>query len=51
MQDIEAIFFDLFFTLITPKYHLQQNENDVIGLSVKEWELYANYAKRQYSNK
>lgn len=40
MQNIEAIFFDLFFTLIIPKYHLQQNENDVIGLSVKEWELY-----------
>jgi len=41
MQNIEAIFFDLFFTLITPKYYLQQNENDVIGLSVKEWKLYA----------
>jgi putative hydrolase of the HAD superfamily len=45
MQDIEAIFFDLFFTLITPKYHLQQNENDVIGLSVKEWELYTENEK------
>lgn len=43
MQNIEAIFFDLFFTLIIPKYHLQQNENDVLGLSVEEWELYAEY--------
>lgn len=41
MQNIEAIFFDLFFTLIIPKYHLQQNENDVLGLSVEKWELYA----------
>ncbi len=41
MQNIEAIFFDLFFTLITPKYHLPQNENDILGLSLKEWELYA----------
>lgn len=41
MHNIEAIFFDLFFTLIIPKYHLQQNENDVLGLSIEEWELYA----------
>lgn len=41
MQNIEAIFFDLFFTLIIPKYHLKKNENDVLGLSVEEWELYA----------
>lgn len=41
MLNIEAIFFDLFFTLIIPKYHLQQNENDVLGLSVEKWELYA----------
>ncbi len=54
MQNIEAIFFDLFFTLIIPKYHLQQNENDVIGLSVKEWELYAEnemiYKRRAMGN-
>ncbi len=41
MQNIEAIFFDLFFTLINPKYHLEKNENDVLGLSIEEWELYA----------
>jgi len=45
MQNVETIFFDLFFTLIIPKYHLQQNENDVLGLSVEEWELYAENEK------
>jgi len=54
MQNIEAIFFDLFFTLIIPKYHLQHNENDVLGLSVEEWELYAEndkvYKRRAMGN-
>ena len=54
MQNIEAIFFDLFFTLIIPKYHLKQNENDVLGLSVEEWELYAEneevYTRRAIGN-
>ena len=54
MQNIEAIFFDLFFTLIIPKYHLEKNENDVLGLSVEEWELYAEndmlYKRRAIGN-
>lgn len=54
MQNIEAIFFDLFFTLIIPKYHLQENENDVLGLSVEEWEIYAEnemiYKRRAMGN-
>lgn len=54
MQNIEAIFFDLFFTLIIPKYHLKKNENDVLGLSVEEWELYAEndmlYKRRAIGN-
>jgi hypothetical protein len=41
MHNIEAVFFDLFFTLVIPKYHLSENENDVLGLSVEEWESYA----------
>lgn len=45
MQNVEAIFFDLFFTLIKPKYHLHQNENDVLGLSIEEWELYSENEK------
>lgn len=41
MQDIDVIFFDLFFTLIKPEYHPTRNENDILGLSIKEWEDYA----------
>jgi putative hydrolase of the HAD superfamily len=36
----KAIFFDLFFTLIYPGY-LDENENDVIGISLSEWDGYA----------
>lgn len=36
----KAIFFDLFFTLIYPEY-LDENENDVIGITISEWEEYA----------
>ncbi len=36
----KAIFFDLFFTLIHPKYS-DENEFDIIGLSSIEWEKYA----------
>jgi haloacid dehalogenase superfamily, subfamily IA, variant 3 with third motif having DD or ED/haloacid dehalogenase superfamily, subfamily IA, variant 1 with third motif having Dx(3-4)D or Dx(3-4)E len=36
----KAIFFDLFFTLIYPKYS-DKNEYDVIGISSVEWEKYA----------
>jgi putative hydrolase of the HAD superfamily len=37
---IKAIFFDLFFTLINPKYS-DENEYDVVGISAAEWEKYA----------
>lgn len=29
MGNIKVMFFDLFFTLITPCYHLDKNENDI----------------------
>lgn len=38
---IKAVFFDLFFTLITPTYNLEQNEYDILKLSQEEWESYA----------
>jgi len=38
---IKAIFFDLFFTLIVPVYSRGRNEYDVLDISVKEWEKYA----------
>lgn len=37
---IKAVFFDLFFTLINPKYS-DVNEYDVVGISAIEWEKYA----------
>lgn len=37
----EVLFFDLFFTLVTPKYNGMRNENDVLSLSREEWERYA----------
>ena len=39
-NDIDVIFFDLFFTLITPKYNDVRNENDVLGIKKEEWEKY-----------
>ncbi|MFT8352849.1 HAD family hydrolase [Clostridium saccharoperbutylacetonicum] len=38
---IEVVFFDLFFTLITPRYNEFRNENDVLGITKEEWEKYA----------
>jgi len=38
---IRAVFFDLFFTLVVPKFSQPVNENDVLGLSVEEWQRYA----------
>lgn len=38
---IKAIFFDLFFTLIIPVYEKENNEFDILDLSVHEWEEYA----------
>jgi putative hydrolase of the HAD superfamily len=37
---IKAIFFDLFFTLIDPKYSTGYNEYDIVGISAEEWEHY-----------
>lgn len=38
---IKAIYFDLFFTLIVPTYREENNEFDILDLSVNEWENYA----------
>lgn len=37
----DVVFFDLFFTLVTPAYTAARNEYDVVGISRLEWELYA----------
>lgn len=39
--EIDVVFFDLFFTLVEPKYNNLRNENDVLGISEIEWERYA----------
>ncbi len=36
-----VLFFDLFFTLIEPKYSSGLNENDILGVSVDQWESIA----------
>lgn len=41
LKDIEVVFFDLFYTLIVPKYNLEKNEYDVVAMSVEDWELIA----------
>lgn len=41
INEVEVVFFDLFFTLITPQYNEFQNENDVLGITKEEWEKYA----------
>lgn len=38
---IKTIFFDLFFTLITPTYFDKDNEYDILNLTSAEWEKYA----------
>lgn len=38
---IKAVYFDLFFTLIVPTYDKTGNEYDILNMSVKEWECYA----------
>ena len=38
---IEAVFFDLFFTLIVPTYSSGRNEFDVLEMDADEWEKYA----------
>lgn len=40
-NNIEIVFFDLFFTLVIPKYSDLRNENDVLRIIKSEWEKYA----------
>ena len=40
-NNINVIFFDLFFTLVTPKYNDLRNENDVLKITKEEWEIHA----------
>ncbi|MBB6716076.1 HAD family hydrolase [Clostridium gasigenes] len=40
-KNINVIFFDLFFTLVTPKYNDLRNENDVLKITREEWEIHA----------
>ncbi|MVX66988.1 HAD-IA family hydrolase [Clostridium chromiireducens] len=53
-NDIDVVFFDLFFTLVIPKYNDLRNENDVLGITKDEWERYSEddelYLKRATSN-
>ncbi len=50
INNINVVFFDLFFTLVTPKYNDLRNENDVLRITKVEWEKYAEdnelYVKR-----
>lgn len=52
--DINVIFFDLFYTLVVPKYNEEKNENDVLNITKDEWERYAEdselYIKRATGN-
>lgn len=45
---MEVIFFDLFFTLITPKYDEEKNEYDIVGMTKEEWEKYAEDSELYY---
>lgn len=38
MKKIKTVYFDLFFTLVNPKYYGDRNENDVLGISQLCWE-------------
>lgn len=38
---IKAIYFDLFFTLIIPTYDKENNEFEIVNLSLHEWKKYA----------
>jgi putative hydrolase of the HAD superfamily len=40
-KDIKVIFFDLFFTLVTPKYNNIKNEYNVLKITKEEWETCA----------
>jgi len=41
LKDIEVVFIDLFYTLIVPKYSLDGNEYDVVGMPLDAWEQIA----------
>ena len=49
-NDINVVFFDLFFTLVTPKYSDLRNENDVLRITKTQWKKYSEdcelYARR-----
>jgi putative hydrolase of the HAD superfamily len=38
--DITVVLFDLFFTLVTPKYNDLRNENDVLKISMGQGDRY-----------
>lgn len=40
-NNIKVIFFDLFFTLVKPRYNDIKNEYDVLKITKEEWEAYA----------
>ncbi|GFZ29808.1 hypothetical protein CSC2_03340 [Clostridium zeae] len=40
-HNIKVAFFDLFFTLITPRYNSLKNEYDVLNITKEQWEEYA----------
>ncbi|MHC1695339.1 MAG: HAD family hydrolase [Eubacteriales bacterium] len=41
IQNIKAVFFDLFFTLIKPDYFEEETEYSILGITKDEWEHYA----------
>lgn len=45
---IKAVFFDLFFTLITPEYAEKDNEYSILGITKEEWEHYAEDSELYY---
>lgn len=40
-NDIKVVFFDLFFTLVAPRYSNDRNEYDLLKITHLEWEKYA----------
>ncbi|WP_105616359.1 HAD family hydrolase [Vallitalea okinawensis] len=40
-NNIDVIFFDLFYTLTNPQYSNESNEYDVLGITQIEWEKYS----------
>lgn len=48
METIKTVYFDLFFTLVNPKYNEKRNENDVLHISETQWENIAESEKLYY---